>query len=653
MIALLALMAALATPETSSHFERFADPQSGVVSYLMREGTFDANQQSLYFTQRSMTDDGRFLVLTTSPYEFSSEYRAKGAKVPRRLAAIDFADDSTFVFGPTGKYSIPYVDIANDAVYTVDFDRGELVKLDLRAKGAVVAAHALPKEVSSLGRVKWWYTHLTLSADRSKAFFDAGLATGKPGPERCVEGVLELATGKWTKWGEAPFVCDHGQISQVDDNLALCAMENVVEAYKKDGSYPRMWLLRPGERTNIPSKAILHATHEIWDDDGSGFYWCSRASDRGLYGVFRYDLKTGEETCLSPMMSMHAMTSADRRYVVYDWPLPPLGRGSAWRVGFYDRETGSNVYVFTRRPAISDFERKELSVLHPDPHPQFVMNGRYIVSTANREGRHMTLAVTPVAPLKAATAAPCGKVERTATGVRLVRDGRTVWNFEIDTADGKPYVHPLATPSGATLTDVSPSDHPWHKGLWFAWKFLNGANGWEKSVSRLVSKDVAIHGLGAKVRLALTHHDAEGAALAENRTVDFLPPDEVGGYAILSEHEFTALKDVTLDRTPPYAKPDGTMAGGYAGLTLRLMADAAKRFSVRKDKKDFVEFTDPANGESVLLHAYEQPKGAKFYAWPDRRMLNLSPVWDGPLALKAGEKLRLRYAIQVKGRKTP
>ena len=265
----------------------------------------------------------------------------------------------------------------------------------------------------------------------------------------------------------------------------------------------------------------------------------------------------------------------------------------------------------------------------------------------------MTLAVTPVAPLKAATAAPCGRIERTATGVRLMRDGRTVWNFEIDTADGKPYVHPLATPSGATLTDLNPSDHPWHRGLWFAWKFLNGANGWEKSVSRLESKDVAIHGLGAKARLALTHHDAEGAALSENRTVDFLPPDEVGGYAILSEHEFTALKDVTLDRTPPHAKPDGTMAGGYAGLTLRLAESAAARFAARKDGQEFVEFTDPANGESVLLHAYEQPEGAKFYAWPDRRMLNLSPVWNGPLALKAGEKLRLRYAIQVKGAKAP
>ena len=257
-----------------------------------------------------------------------------------------------------------------------------------------------------------------------------------------------------------------------------------------------------------------------------------------------------------------------------------------------------------------------------------------------------------------ATALPHGKVERTATGVRLVRDGRTVWNFEIDAEDGKPYVHPLTAPSGATLTDVKPSDHPWHKGLWFSWKFLNGANCWETpdrcgpgGAGRCVlkSKEISVSGLGALVKLALVHCDREGEALEERRTVEFLPPDEVGGCTILSKHEFTALRDVSLDRTPPYARRDGAMAGGYAGLTLRLAGPAAARFATRKDGEGFVEFEDPANGESLLLRSYEQPRGAKFYAWPDRRMLNLSPVWSAPLALKAGEKLCLRYAVQVKG----
>ena len=257
----------------------------------------------------------------------------------------------------------------------------------------------------------------------------------------------------------------------------------------------------------------------------------------------------------------------------------------------------------------------------------------------------------------AAMSASCGKVEQTATGIRLVRDGRIVWNFEIDTEDGKPYVHPLATPSGVVLTDSRPDDHPWHKGLWFAWKYVNGANGWELpdrcgngGVCRTIlnAKDVEILGLGAKVLLVLTYYDAAGAVLSERRKVDFLPPDEAGGYAIQSEHEFTALRDVTLERTPPYRRKDGAWAGGYAGFTLRLASSAAKEFSVRKDGKDFVAFVNPSTGESVFLYAYKQPATAKFYAWPDRQMLNLSPVYDGPINLKAGKNLLLSYAVQVR-----
>ena len=251
-----------------------------------------------------------------------------------------------------------------------------------------------------------------------------------------------------------------------------------------------------------------------------------------------------------------------------------------------------------------------------------------------------------------------GQVERTATGVRLVQNGRIVWNFEIDTEDGKPYVHPLATPSGVVLTDLRPDDHPWHKGLWFAWKYVNGANGWETpdkcgqgGAGRTIlnSKGVEVLGLGARVDLDLTYCDAAGAALSEHRKVEFLPPDKVGGYEVKSEHEFTALRDVTLERTPPYRRNNGAWAGGYAGFTLRLAASAARDFSVRKDGGDFVAFENPSTGEGVILYAYEQPPTAKFYAWPDRRMLNLSPVYDGPVSLKAGERLRLRYAVRVRG----
>ena len=51
------------TPETSKLFVRHEDPETKVVSYLLKLGLVAFNQQSLYFTAKSMIDDGRFIVL--------------------------------------------------------------------------------------------------------------------------------------------------------------------------------------------------------------------------------------------------------------------------------------------------------------------------------------------------------------------------------------------------------------------------------------------------------------------------------------------------------------------------------------------------------------------------------------------------------------
>ena len=50
------------TPETSKFFQRHENPQSHVVSWIIKPGLTAHNQQSFYFTTKSMTDDGRFLM---------------------------------------------------------------------------------------------------------------------------------------------------------------------------------------------------------------------------------------------------------------------------------------------------------------------------------------------------------------------------------------------------------------------------------------------------------------------------------------------------------------------------------------------------------------------------------------------------------------
>ena len=68
--------------------------------------------------------------------------------------------------------------------------------------------------------------------------------------------------------------------------------------------------------------------------------------------------------------------------------------------------------------------------------------------------------------------------EESDTSLRLIRDTNLIWQYNFNTRKGKPFFHPLNANS-VTLSCESPSDHTWHLGLWFSWKFINGLNYWE------------------------------------------------------------------------------------------------------------------------------------------------------------------------------
>ena len=265
------------------------------------------------------------------------------------------------------------------------------------------------------------------------------------------------------------------------------------------------------------------------------------------------------------------------------------------------------------------------------------------------------------------------KLEQTKTGVKMSRNGKTLWNLELDTPEGRPFFHPLALPGGRTLTDVRPKDHIWHLGYWFSWKFINGVNYWEPADekrqgtepagrTRVVKKAVRTEGLDCVVNLKLDYgpRSEQKPVLAEDRTITIDPPDPNGGYTITVRHTFTALADVTLDRTPPHGDiAKGTWGGGYAGPTLRLDPVLAKTLQVRgyaggdtpasvtAKETTFIDLSDPATGEGFTFTQLRAPASGKFYLWPDTRMINASPVYDSPVTLKRGETLELAYKLAV------
>ena len=109
--------------EDSPLFTQRVDPYSGVVSYILKPKAYAFSQQSIYFTNKSVTDDGRFLL-----------FKAWDSPTARtnRLVAVDI-EKGVFRAIPAGKRNapIPFLDTARSLVYW--FDEEGLHRYDLRA----------------------------------------------------------------------------------------------------------------------------------------------------------------------------------------------------------------------------------------------------------------------------------------------------------------------------------------------------------------------------------------------------------------------------------------------------------------------------------------------------------------------------------------
>ena len=268
-------------------------------------------------------------------------------------------------------------------------------------------------------------------------------------------------------------------------------------------------------------------------------------------------------------------------------------------------------------------------------------------------------------PDSVAAAAPAARIEKTIEGVRCVKDGKTVWQLNLATRESKVFVHPLCLPDGRCVTEARPKDHPWHLGLWFCWKYINGLNYWEPrdpAAENLfpdgltVVRDFAIKPQGAACDVDLKFWYGPRAEpgrvlLDEARTMSFSAPDARGAYTITSKHVFTAREEVTIDCRRPV---------GYGGFSLR-MTDMLRGFKATGEGGEpnekinvgapkgmvGVTYTDPKSGHGVTVRSPAPIPTERHYSWADHRYTNPVPMYEKPLVLKAGEKLELNYEVRV------
>lgn len=284
---------------------------------------------------------------------------------------------------------------------------------------------------------------------------------------------------------------------------------------------------------------------------------------------------------------------------------------------------------------------------------------------------HLSLAVA------AALMCPCFGAEtpawawmKTETSLTLQHQGKVVWSLNVDPRMPKSHFHPLATVDGEVLTAFEPSDHPWHRGLWWSWKYINGINYWEENpktgtsdgITTLTGAELdAGDDFEARAELRFSYHPpSKPPAMTEVRRLEISKPDDHGTYTIDWVSTFTVgAETIKLDRTPPPSR-GGPDFGGYAGLSLRFPKDL-EGWAFRSSEgiqnaaqghgrpARWVDFSGPKAGIAILDHPGNSRHPQPWYVSdkPSLLFFNPSILFDDPLELAAGETLTLRYRVLV------
>jgi hypothetical protein len=239
-----------------------------------------------------------------------------------------------------------------------------------------------------------------------------------------------------------------------------------------------------------------------------------------------------------------------------------------------------------------------------------------------------------------------------------------------ESEDPNPSFRVVNTLGGRPVALYHPWDHPWHTGLFFSWKYIDGHNFWEakyageRNSARVDSIDPSTTGRGFKQASSYTTEAGE-VLLKEDRIVDVEGVD--GGYVLYMSFGFrpAGARDVLLDRTPRTASAPW---GGYAGLSCRLdrcfldPAVTTERGTGSSEEADTGAYpwcdysgkldgwTEPRwAGVCIMDHPANprHPSPMLTYDYKDMQFLQAAFLLREPYLLRAGEELKLRYACFV------
>jgi hypothetical protein len=273
-------------------------------------------------------------------------------------------------------------------------------------------------------------------------------------------------------------------------------------------------------------------------------------------------------------------------------------------------------------------------------------------------------------------------------------DGKPFTDFYIGNENGarKPYLHPLRSASGKTVTRAYPMvadapneshDHPHHRGLWFAHSKVSGVSFWDCDGTPVppTAGSIAL----AKVNV-LTSGKKQGAidatfhwnkpngkplltesrkmifyAEPSTRTIDFdiaLRAEETAVFADSKEGTFAIRLAENLSEPEPKSKrvPHGAKRTG-----LMVNAEGGRgEAQVWGKRSPWVDYAGELLGEKLGVAIFDHPGNPRYPTWWHSRSYGLFAVnmfglhnfepgsgKDGSLTLEPGKTLRLRYRVLI------
>lgn len=266
-------------------------------------------------------------------------------------------------------------------------------------------------------------------------------------------------------------------------------------------------------------------------------------------------------------------------------------------------------------------------------------------------------------------------------GVITVRwRDRTVIRYRAVTDASKPHVDVLAPPrdagptGGTNLVLSRPHDHPWHLGLFFVQKLVDGINCWESERNAAAGRTYGSahhHAYAVDAdEIVRIHHECEWQAdddeslLADERTVTTHPPVD-GGVLLTWDQHLTALGSARRLSSE-------TLHGHYSGLAVRFrrsMRDGLVRLPDAENPDAgqspraatgpvgaWCDYSGPVDGSPAVGDPWtagitlmtDHPDEFRWFTMHEPYgFIAANPTWERVLRLDAGESVRWRFGVWV------